>query len=233
VESVVITKKPHVFPSWAIVAPSTILVKYETKINFLSTPLPPAKNFGKILSPNHLQGYLMPDTWPEPYATIARMRKARLSDRRIAEVLGVSEGRISTLVRTWHRSNPERLMPLSDAELRADERKKIHALLRQGVHYCEVARRVGCCVSRVASLYARARKAGEVEALRKPPKDGYEAWKRQRASKAAPKSGTVPGMLARMTSEQYDALLRRQVKADKTLMDTVARLLLEALDEPR
>jgi len=175
----------------------------------------------------------MTDTWPEPYATIARLRIERMSDRKIADALGISSDTLASHIRKWQRDHPKRPLPLSDTALRAREREEILSLLKRGIHYRRVAEITGYRKARVSSVYVRARQLGLVEPLRKPPANAYEAWQRQRGNKTAPASGGFAGVLQRMTVAQYEALLRRQTRGDETLAEIIAGVLVEALDGPR
>jgi hypothetical protein len=163
---------------------------------------------------------------PEPFATIARLRKERMSERKIAAHLGISPD----VLRERVKKCPHPLPP-TDAALRAEERASAMRLLTRGAHPRDVARITGLRLDRVQALYTRARERGTAPPLRAPPRDAHAAWRRQRQSGAAPPLGTLADILRRLTTQQYDALLMHHIRSDKTLADTLARMLAEALDD--
>ena len=172
----------------------------------------------------------MPDTWPEPFATIARLRKKRMSERKIAAHLGMSSYAMRARVKVWEAENPARPLPPTDAELRAEERAPAMQLIAAGAHPRDVARITGLQLERVLSLYSRARERGIAAPLHKPPSNAHEAWRRQRHLGAAPPTGTLADTLRRLTPQQYDALLAHHARSDNSLSGTIARLLAETLD---
>ena len=168
---------------------------------------------------------------PEPFDTIARLRRQRLSDAKIAVHLGVSADILRARVQQWNRENPDDPLPPPDAVLRAKERENALRLLKRGIHYAEVSRRTGMNLRRVFSLYARARDKGIIPPIRTPPRDAYKAWQRHRAKRAAPPNGQMADVLRRLTVVQYERLIGAQVPKDRTMADIVARLLGEYLDD--
>lgn len=172
----------------------------------------------------------MPDTWPEPYATIARMRRENFTEIEIAERVGWSYRALEYRARRWNRDNPDNPLPPGELARRRRENADIVARLQTGTHPDVVAAETGYSRARVRSTYARSVVNGLVKPLRNPPEDGYEALLRQRANRCAPPSGTFADILRRLTPEQYDALVRRQHSATEPLAATIAALLCEVLD---
>lgn len=162
---------------------------------------------------------------PEPFDTIARLRRERMSERKIAAHLGIS----ADVLRKRVQDCAYPLPPTAD-ELRAQEATKIKERLMSGAHPEAVAADLGEPPARVRAAHSRLIAKGDLPPRRKPPKTAHEAWQRQRALGAAPPTGTLADILRQMTPADYDTLLAHHKRPDTTLADTCTRLLKKVLD---
>lgn len=173
--------------------------------------------------------------YPEPLATIARMRNAGHRDAEIAEQLGMDRRKMQMCAQEWNRKQPDTPVPLANkghvSQLPVDD---ILRAYRNGDPVKEIARRHGLNTGSVASVIQRLRKQENLPrrytaADQLAPSAQYE---RLRDKGACPSLGTMSGLIDRLGVETFNRLLTRLDRKDACLVDAIARIVKEALDDP-
>lgn len=165
---------------------------------------------------------------PPAIDLIARRRAEGVPERKIAEELGMTPRRMWKKVSEWNVANPDDRLPRPLSRRKDVLYADIVRLAKAGCNGHEIARRLDMPRGTVRDRLIGARKAGLLPP--KPPAQGRTAWDTLRAKGAAPPMGSIGAIVDALSAAEIDAMLRHSDRNDKTLADTLARIVKEYLD---
>lgn len=172
----------------------------------------------------------MPDTLPEPYATIASLRRENRMEREIAVALNICTDELARTCRIWQRTHPDQPLPLPTRRRRAAQAAQIRALCEEGLDRDAIAREMGLPEPRFKHLWWFS--GCRATQQRQADKTGRRLYTNLRYKGAVPPLGTIGTILDSLTPAETTRLLARIGRADDTLAETLAILLKEYLDAP-
>lgn len=168
--------------------------------------------------------------WPEPYATIAREREKGTPTAEVAKMFNVHANTVRSWVREWNRENPDNPVP-RQTKINTAVYVRAAEMKLQGLTRAEVARRMGMSESRIINLWSHARARGLLpRIIPKVAQGGQAAYKAYWRKGAVPRQGHLGDVLDELDTKQIDRLVNIiDPRHDKTLADTVARIVKEHL----
>jgi uncharacterized protein (DUF433 family) len=172
--------------------------------------------------------------YPEPLATIARMREAGHTDAKIAEHLGTTRREVQWRARNWNLRNPDK-MPRANKghDIRLPHEEIVQAYL-DGTRVREIADRYNLAMGSVGAVIRKARLRTGIPYRRKPRAATTAAtFDKLRAKGAALPQGSMTRLLNTLDMPTLERLLDHVDRNDETISDTVARILKDYLHGPR
>jgi uncharacterized protein YfaQ (DUF2300 family) len=174
------------------------------------------------------------EDFPEPLKTIARMRQENVSEKRIADHLGLTKEQMWGRVRHWNRYHQDRPVPRPSTRPLHTKTARVLALIDEGVDPKAAAMAQGLTAHNAAQLVARLRADG----LAPPPvtkasEGGFAGWQALHKKGAAPRAGTLHDVLDQLSNGELHQLLKYRQKGDNTMAAIVARLLRLELTQGR
>lgn len=173
--------------------------------------------------------------YPEPLATIARMRGEGCRDAEIAAHIGMDRGVMQQRVAYWNRKHPNAPMPRATPGRVST--LPVEAILRDyrnGDPLGDIAQRHGITKGSVASVILRMRERADLpRRYCVGPVMPSALHTRLRNEGACPPLGTMSGLINRLGADTFDKLLKRLDRTDAYLADAIARIVKEALDDPK
>jgi hypothetical protein len=172
----------------------------------------------------------MPESRPEPYATVARMRQEGHPESAIARHIGIGTELMWSKVAKWNGKNPDRKIPRPQSRPVVPRYVQAAEKAHAGMTQAEIAADMGITGKHVWRLLVAARKAGLLPPLvKRVEQGGLDTYLALYHKDAAPPRGRVSSILKPLSADEVHALLRRTRTGDRTLADTIARLLKECL----
>ena len=166
------------------------------------------------------------EDFPEPLKTIARMRLENVSEKHIADHLGLTKEQMWGKVRHWNRYNQDRPMPRPSTRPLHTKTARVLDLIDKGMDPKAAAMAQGLTAHNAAQLVSRLRADGLAPPLvTKASKGGYAGWTALYAKQAAPRLGNVQGILDGLDGRELDLLLKHRQKGDNTMARIILRLL--------
>jgi hypothetical protein len=114
-----------------------------------------------------------------------------------------------------------------------DLRAEIVGRWQRGDSVKKIAADMGLTNKAVYWKLQSAREKGLLPPRERIEETAYDRWRRFYSYRAAPRIGTTSSILRKFPPEALDALLRAGRKEDKTISDTIARILGAWLDDQR
>jgi hypothetical protein len=166
---------------------------------------------------------------PEPYATIAAMRRNGHTEREIAAHLGWPYDAVRRRSRRWAAKHPEFEMP--EPPLRPATPKIIIVVdaVQRGLTPAQIEAEHGFSRTAISNAVARARATGLLPAITRKPRTNAARHEAIVKVGGAPGMGFVRDILNAMPRSAYNALLNQTRPTDAHLATTIARLLTEHL----
>jgi len=170
----------------------------------------------------------MPDTLPEPYATIAQMRVEGEPEQAIADKLRMTRKKMWHDIARWNSKNPDAPVPRARSRPAIPFYRQVAALAAEGLTIAGVAAQLGLSEAQVAQ-HVRAAQNARLLPLSNTGTD-YTTLRRKRA---VPPRGSVSDILGALSTEEMQRLYAQIRTEDTTLATTIARVLKETLHDPR
>lgn len=166
---------------------------------------------------------------PEPYATIAAMRRNRQSEREIALELGLTSDQLRRRHGWWNRDNPDNPLPDPVNRPQVSMSARVAALVQQGLSVTAAAEALGVSLMTAKNAYYRACDRGLLRPSRTRPMHGMRRYKSLQRAGGAPHMGAMRDVIDALDAPTLRALLNQTRPADAHLASTIARLLTEHL----
>jgi hypothetical protein len=170
--------------------------------------------------PNH--------TYPEPLATIARMRKEARSERAIAAHLGLTRRKMWDEVTRWNVANPDAPLPRPFSRPATPKYRRAAEMYGAGKSLDEIAAALRVTPERAKGLVQTAR-THRLLPLLSPVRDGEHRYLILRKKGGVPRGGTLSELLRHLTPDDVDMLADLLPRNAESLAPTLAHLIREKL----
>jgi len=182
----------------------------------------------RTLTTNESAGQRMAKLTPERADRVARIAKewqAGISCEQLATRYGISEDRVRNDLSVARKRG---LLPPYTRP--APQMTQVAEMYRNGMTPPQIAEKRGVSLGSVQRQLALARDAGLAPAHGNRDKGGMATWRYHTGKGSAPPLGTMGAFVEHLTAAQIERMLDLHTQADKTLADTVARIVKEHLN---
>lgn len=159
-----------------------------------------------------------PSAFPEPYATIVRLRAAHTPEEEVATAVGLSRKDMWARISRWNYKHPDQRIPAPHSMARRRNiTTSVIELHEQGVPFVEMPLRLGIASSSVYRAVHRARQSGRLPPVAPPDLDKrngarhwYAMWQKDpRALRKGSIQSILHGLSAREVNKLLDLAPRR------------------------